>query len=100
MTQADWDICSGAVAWLRRRSVDQWIKDTGPACEFDAGPLMDAQGVPVKRRGCGCDGRPPVIALKDCTHPQMVASRTPGQEGCESRCVFFKAKVNESSPAT
>lgn len=100
MNQADWDICRGAVDWLKADHVKRWMKESGATCVYDAGPLLDEQGVPVKKRGCGCNGQPPVISLKACTNPQMVAARTPGQDGCEHRCAFFTAKppVNAETP--
>lgn len=91
MLQDDWDICSGAVGWLKQRHVAQWVKSTGPSCVFDGGPLLDEYGLPRKKRGCGCGGRPAVISLKNCTHPQMITAKTPGEDGCESRCNFFMA---------
>lgn len=98
MAQDDWDICSGAVGWLKERHVAQWVKSTGPSCAYDGGPLLDEYGVPRKKRGCGCNGVPPVIALKNCSHPQMIAAKTPGQDGCELRCAFFMAVVDQKSP--
>lgn len=93
MNQADWDICWGGVEWLKADHVGRWMKETGTTCEYDQGPLLDEHGIPIKKRGCGCNGRPPVVQLKSCTHPQMVAAKTPGEEGCEHRCSFFTAKL-------
>lgn len=95
MDQADWDICSGAVGWLKERHVARWVKETGPTCAFDAGPLLDEHGIPRKKRTCGCGGLPPVIAFKDCTHPQMIAAKTPGEDACELRCAFFMALAKD-----
>lgn len=93
MTQADWDICHGAVDWLKARFAQDWIKQAGATCAYDAGPLLDATGTPVVKRTCGCNGQPPVLALKNCTNPQMIASRTPGEDGCIYRCSYFVARV-------
>lgn len=97
MNQADWDICSGGVDWLKADQVKRWMSETKTTCTYDAGPLLDGQGIPVKKRGCGCGGRPAVVQLKSCAHPQMIASKTPGEEGCESRCGLFMAK-NKLAP--
>lgn len=92
MHQDDWDICSGGVAWLKSDYVKRWIKESGTSCAFDGGPLLDEYGVPVKKRGCGCGSQPAVLSLKVCSHPQMIAAKTHGQDGCESRCSFFQSK--------
>jgi hypothetical protein len=59
---------------------------------FDGGPLLDEYGIQRKKRGCGCGGVPAIVGYKVCSHPQMVASKTPGEDACELRCAFFMAK--------
>jgi hypothetical protein len=93
MDQGDWDICSGAVGWLKDRHAVQWVQSSGSSCAFDGGPLLDEYGIQRKKRGCGCGGVPAIVGYKVCSHPQMVASKTPGEDACELRCAFFQAKA-------
>ena len=91
MDQAEFDICSGAVQWLRLRHVGEWLRpkmaESGRVCVFDGGAALDEHGIPIKRRGCGCNGQPPVIPMKKCVHP---LHPDPMPEGCENRCTHIE----------
>lgn len=91
MSEADYETCRNAVAWLRARSIAEWLREQSEGdartCVFDAGPALDEHGIPIKRRGCGCNGQPPVIPMKKCMHP---LHPDPMPEGCEARCTHLE----------
>lgn len=93
MSQVDYDICSGAVPWMKERYREQWLREskamegTTTGCIYNMGPALDEHGIQRVRRGCGCGGRRKNEPLITCTHPLHT---DPMPDDCESRCGHFK----------
>lgn len=93
MGQEDWDICRGAVSWLKQRYVERWLTETAQErpnsgkCVYNAGPALDEFGIQRVRRGCGCGGRRANEPLITCLH---ASHQDPMPDDCESRCTHFK----------
>lgn len=94
MTLEDWDICRGAVWWLKERKVTEWMSETrssangSTGCIFANGPALDEHGFQVVRRTCGCGGQRAVIPMINCLHPSHT---DPMPDDCAMRCSHFKS---------
>lgn len=92
MSLEDWDICRGAVWWVKERKITEWMSTPSPnrpqgQCIFYSGPALDEFGNQVVRRTCGCGGQRAIVPMVNCLHP---SHDDPMPDDCQTRCTHYK----------